>query len=54
MSGKNPFTPEQAVAFLAEHDLGFLDLTELVLARAEKVKGSIKYEHPRVVVHIKQ
>ena len=32
----------------------FLDLCELVLMLSERVEGSIKWSHPRVVVHIKQ
>lgn len=32
----------------------FLDLCELVLMLSERVNGSIKWEHQRVVVQIKQ
>lgn len=32
----------------------FLDLCELLLLHAEAVEGSIKWDHPRVVVHIRQ
>lgn len=32
----------------------FLDLCELVLMLSERIEGSIKWSHPRVVVHIKQ
>jgi hypothetical protein len=32
----------------------FLDLCELVLMLAEEIDGSIKWDHPRVVVHVRQ
>ena len=32
----------------------FLDLCELVLLLAEEMGGSVKWDHPRVVVHIRQ
>lgn len=32
----------------------FLDLCELVLMLAEKIDGSVKWDHPRVVVHVRQ
>ena len=32
----------------------FLDLCELLLMLSERVEGSIKWNHPRVLVHIKQ
>lgn len=32
----------------------FLDLCELVLLLAEEMGGSIQWDHPRVVVHIRQ
>lgn len=32
----------------------FLDLCELLLMLSERVDGSIKWNHPRVLVHIKQ
>lgn len=32
----------------------FLDLCELVLMLAAEIDGSIKWDHPRCVVHIRQ
>lgn len=32
----------------------FLDLCELLLMLSERIDGSIKWDHPRVLVHIKQ
>jgi hypothetical protein len=37
----------------SEHS-AFLDLCELVLMLAEEIDGSIKWDHPRVVVHVRQ
>lgn len=49
---------ERLAPILAELDAmpgaTFLDLCELVLMLSERVDGSIKWEHPRVTVHIKQ
>ena len=32
----------------------FLDLCELVLMFAAEVQGSVKWDHPRAVIHIRQ
>lgn len=32
----------------------FLDLCELTLMLAAEIDGSIKWDHPRVVVHVRQ
>lgn len=32
----------------------FLDLCELTLMLAAEIDGSIKWDHPRVVIHIRQ
>lgn len=53
MTDRPAFTEEQALQFIAEHELTFLDLCELVLAMSTKVRGMIKWNHPRCVVHIK-
>jgi hypothetical protein len=38
----------------ASKNSAFLDLCELVLMYAAEVDGSIKWDHPRVVLHIRQ
>ena len=38
----------------AEGKSSFLDLCELLLMFAERLDGSIKWEHPRVTVYIKR
>ena len=38
----------------AARESTFLDLCELLLMLSERVEGSIKWNHPRVLVHIKQ
>lgn len=64
--GLRPETPEQTTARLAPilaqlEAMGdghggstFLDLCQLVLMYSEQVAGTIKWNHPRVLVHIKQ
>jgi len=32
----------------------FLDLCELTLMLAEDIGGSVKWDHPRVVIHVRQ
>lgn len=54
MTSKKPFTAKEAAEFLLQHDLGFLDICELALAFAAQMpQGMIKWNHPRVLVHIK-
>lgn len=54
----SPEHRERLRPILAELDASghstFLDLCELVLMLSEQVDGSIKWTHPRVLVHIKQ
>ena len=55
---RDPAQRERLALILAQLDAAggstFLDLCELVLMLSERIDGSIKWEHPRVVVHIKQ
>lgn len=54
MNTKAPLTREQALAFIREHELHYMDVFAIVAAYAETVEGSIKGESPRVLIHIKQ
>lgn len=55
MSAKQPMMTEEARLFMKQHDLGFLDMCELVLAFSELINGGIKWEHGdgRCVIQIK-
>lgn len=53
MTVKPAMTVEQAQKFLAEHDLGFLDVCSMVLAYAARTNGMIKFTDDRCIVHIK-
>lgn len=54
MNVRAPMTRAQALAFIAEHDLNYMDLFNLVAAYAESIDGAISGRSARISVVIKQ